>query len=162
MISFGTMASFYATQAYDCAPSVIWEILTDFHSWPRWFPEMSSLRLEDGSAAGPGATLLAYDRDKQRWSRWRIAQWNAPEQLVCHYEDTNTPLAGQVQAAYLQFGLLDEPEGCTLEVELGAEGTGFVGDLLVGTALGLSARRILPQLVDAFTDHVIERVAEGI
>jgi hypothetical protein len=80
---------------------------------------------------------------------------------VCHYEGTNAALAGQVHAAYLQFGLLGEPEGCTLEVEIGAEGTGLMGDFLVGTALGISARRLLPQLVDAFTEHVIERVRNG-
>lgn len=155
------MASYYATQAYDCAPSVIWRILTDFPSWPRWFPNMASLRYENGSAPGPGARLLALDRDEQRWARWRVGEWREPEQLVCHYEDTNAPLSGQVQAAYLQFGIIGEPEGCTLEVEIGAEGTGIVGDFLVGTTLGLSARRMLPRLVDAFTDHVIERVNES-
>jgi hypothetical protein len=155
------MPSYYATQAYDCSPAVIWDILTDFPSWPRWFPNMASLTFEGGTAAGPGARLLAYESDQSRWARWLVAEWREPEHLLCHYDGTNTPLAGQVQAAYLQFQIAGEPKGCTLDVEIGAEGTGLVGDFLVGTTLGLSARRLLPRLVDAFTDHVIDRVSES-
>jgi hypothetical protein len=44
-------------------------------------------------------------------------------------------------------------------VEIGAEGSGIVGDFFVGTSLGMGARRMLPRLMDAFTDHVIERVS---
>jgi hypothetical protein len=121
---------------------------------------MASLEFEHGTAPGPGAKLLAYDSDERRWSRWTVGEWLEAERLLCHYEGTNAPLAGQVQAAYLLFALLEEPEGCTLEVEIGAEGSGIVGDFLVGTTLGLSARRMLPRLVDAFTDHVIARVSE--
>jgi hypothetical protein len=137
---------------------VIWSILTDFPSWPRWFPNMASLTVENDTTPGPGTRLLAFESDQRRWARWRVAEWREAEHLLCHYDGTNTPLASQVQAAYLQFQLLDEPEGCTLDVEIGAEGSGFVGDFLVGTTLGISARRMLPKLVDAFTDHVIDRV----
>jgi hypothetical protein len=153
-----TMPSYYATQAYDCRPAVIWNILTDFPSWPRWFPDMASLQYENGVESGPGAQLLALDTS-QRWARWRVAEWREPELLRCHFEGTNAPLAAQVNAASLQFGLFDEPEGCTLEVEIAAEGAGVIGDFFVGTTLGLSARRILPRLIDAFTDHVIDQVS---
>jgi len=154
-----TMASYFTSQAYDAPASLIWSILTDFPTWPRWFPNMETLEFENGHGPGAGAVLLALD-DKQRWARWRVADWKEPELLVCHFDGTNAPLSGQVQAAYLQFGLLAEPDGCTLEVEIGAEGYGLVGDFFVSTTLGLSARRMLPRLVDAFTDHVIERCSE--
>jgi hypothetical protein len=70
-------------------------------------------------------------------------------------------MANQVQAAYLQFELIDDPDGCTLEVEIGAEGYGLVGDFFVGVTLGSEVRRLLPELVDAFTDHVVARVSAG-
>ncbi len=154
------MASFYASQAYDAKATLIWSILTDFPAWPKWFPNMSTLHLEEGHTAGPGAELLALADDRKGWSRWRIADWKEPALLLCHFDSTNASFSGQVQAAYLQFGLLDEPEGCTLEVEIGAEGSGLISDFLVGATLGLNARRMLPKLVDAFTDHVIERCSE--
>jgi len=154
------MASFYTSQAYDASPGTIWSILTDFDSWPRWFPNMASLQFEDGHQPGPGAQLLALSDDRSRWSRWKIVQWQNMELLVCQFDGTNALLSGQVQSAHLEFGLLDEPEGCTLDIEIRAEGYGLVGDFLVGTGLGLSARRMLPRLVDAFTDHVIERCSE--
>ena len=50
--------------------------------------------------------------------------------------------------------------GGELEVEIGAEGYGLVGDFFVGVTLGSEVKRILPQLIDAFTAHVIERVAQ--
>jgi hypothetical protein len=153
------MASYYTSQAYDAPAMLIWGILTDFPSWPRWFPSMQALQLENGHSPGPGARLLARD-DKQNWARWRIADWKEAERLVCHFDGTNAAISAQVQAAYLQFELLEEPEGCTLEVEVGAVGYGLMGDFFVGTTLGLSARRMLPRLIDAFTDHVIERCCE--
>ena len=154
------MASFFASQAYDAPAAVIWLVLTDFPSWPRWFPNMETLQLEDGHAPGPGAELVALADNQSRWSKWRIVDWRHAELLTCSFGGTNSPLGDQVQNAYLKFGLLDEPEGSTLDVEIGAEGTGVISDFLVGTTLGLSARRMLPKLVDAFTDHVIERVSE--
>ena len=72
--------------------------------------------------------------------------------------DSTAPFVGQVQAAYLQFEIIEDPEGCTLEVEIGAEGYGMVGDFFVGVTLGSEVRKLLPQLIDAFTAHVIERV----
>ena len=154
------MAAFYASQAYDARAALIWSILTDFPTWPKWFPNMSTLQFEEGHVSGPGAQLLALANDQRRWTRWRISDWKEPELLVCHFDGTNAAFSGQVQAAYLQFGLLEEPEGCTLEVEVGAEGSGLVSDFLVGATLGMNARRTLPKLVDAFTDHVIERCSE--
>jgi hypothetical protein len=154
-----TMASYYTSQAYDAPPQLIWTILTDFPAWPRWFPNMSSLRLEDEHAAGPGATLMALTDDGRNWARWRIIDWKDAELLLCEFHGTNAGLSAQIQNAYLQFALLNEPEGCTLEVEIGAEGSGIVGDFFVGTSLGMGARRMLPRLMDAFTDHVIERVS---
>jgi hypothetical protein len=153
------MASFYTSQAYDASAPLIWSILTDFTSWPRWFPNMATLEFEDGHIPGAGAQLVALADDRTRWSRWRILDWKDSELLVCEFDGTNSLLSQQVQHAYLKFGLLDEPEGSTLDVEIGAEGSGIVGDLLVGTTLGFSARRMLPKLVDAFTDHVIECVS---
>jgi hypothetical protein len=154
------MASYYTSQAYDAPPDLIWGILTDFPSWPRWFPNMASLHFEDGHTPGPGAQLLALADDRKGWSRWRIVDWQETELLVCQFDSTNTAFSGQLQSAHLLFGLLDEPEGCTLDVEIRAEGYGLVSDFIVGTGLGLSARRMLPRLVDAFTDHVIERCSE--
>jgi hypothetical protein len=152
------MAAYYTSQAYDAPSGLIWKILTDFASWPRWFPNVSSVRFEDGHVAGAGARLLAIGDDTSIWTRWEIAEWAAPARLVCEHVDSNTPVTSQVQAAYIRFELEDDPEGCTLEVELGADGYGLMGDLFVGMTLGAGARRMLPRLVDAFTDHVIERV----
>ncbi len=78
--------------------------------------------------------------------------------LVCEHVESNWPVAGQVQAAYLQFELIEDAEGCTLEVEIGAEGYGVVGDFFVGVTVGSTVRRMLPRLVSAFSDHVVERV----
>jgi hypothetical protein len=64
-----------------------------------------------------------------------------------------------VQAAYLLFELIDDPEGCTLEVEVGADGYGLVGDFFVGVTLGAEVRRTLPRLVDAFSAYVVQRSA---
>jgi hypothetical protein len=154
------MASYFTSQTYDVPSVLIWSVLTDFPTWPRWFPNMDTLQFEDGHAAGPGAELKAFADDNSRWSRWRIVDWRHAELLVCSFEGTNAPLGGSVQNAYLRFGLADDPEGCTLDVEIGAEGSGLVSDFFVGTTLGLGARRMLPKLVDAFTDHVIARVNE--
>jgi hypothetical protein len=152
------MAAYYTTQAYDAPPAVIWSILVDFGSWPRWFPNVSSVAVEGGADAARGAHLVAVGDDPAVWTRWQVVEIDAPLRLVCEHVDSNTPVSSQVQAAYLMFELIDEPEGCTLEVELGAEGYGMVGDFFVGVTMGPSVRRLLPQLIDAFTAHVIERV----
>jgi hypothetical protein len=151
------MAAYFTSQGYDAPPDYIWAILTDFGSWPAWFPRMSEMRLVNGAAPGRGAELLATGLGDDEWTRWQIVEWSEPTLLVCEYVDSNVPISHGVQAAYLQFGLFDEPEGCTLEVEFGAEGVGLVGDFFVGMTLGTSARRLLPQLVDAFSDHVVQR-----
>jgi carbon monoxide dehydrogenase subunit G len=152
------MASYYTSQAYDASASLIWSILTDFPSWPRWFPNISSLEVDGNGRAAHGVDLVALDANRTTWTRWRIVDWREPELLVCEHIDTNAPLSSQVQAAYLQFVLEDEPEGCTLEVEIGAEGYGLVGDFFIGATLGSEVRRLLPRLMDAFTAHVIETV----
>ena len=68
-------------------------------------------------------------------------------------------MSSHVQAAYLQFNLDEDADGCILEVEIGADGYGLVGDFFVGVTVGTSVRRMLPELVDAFSDHVVARVA---
>jgi uncharacterized protein YndB with AHSA1/START domain len=153
------MAAYYTSQAYDAPAALIWSILTDFPSWPRWFPRVSTVRLENGSSPQHGARLIAVGEDPGVWTRWQIVDWQAPTRLVCEHVDSNAPMTSQVQAAYLQFELFEEPEGCTLEVEIAAEGYGVVGDFFVGMTLGSGVRRLLPELVDAFSDHVVERVA---
>jgi hypothetical protein len=60
----------------------------------------------------------------------------------------------------MQFELFDEPEGCTLEVEIGAESGNVVGDFFVGMTLGTGARRMLPQLISAFSAHVVQRASK--
>jgi hypothetical protein len=97
--------------------------------------------------------------DPNEWTRWLIAEWHEPRLLVCEHVESTAPMSAQVQAAYLQFELISEPEGCTLEVEIGAEGHGMVGDFFVSMTLGTGVRRLLPQLVDAFTEHVVQHVA---
>lgn len=153
------MASYYTSQSYDAPPAIIWSILTDFPSWPRWFPNCSAIRIEEDGAAAAGARLVATTDDPSEWTRWLIAEWREPQLLVCEHLESTAPMSRQVRAAYLQFELLAEPDGCTLEVEIGAEGHGMVGDFFVSMTLGTGVRRLLPQLVDAFTDHVVERVA---
>jgi hypothetical protein len=155
------MAAYYTSQGYDAPAAVIWNILTDFQTWPRWFPNISSVDVEDGVTPARGTRLLATGADQGLWSRWEIVEWKVPARLVCEHLDSNTPFVGQVQAAYLQFEVIDEPEGCTLEVEIGADGYGLVGDFFVGVTIGSEVRRVLPRLVDAFTDHVIQRVRDG-
>ena len=155
------MAAYYTSQAYDAPAALIWSILTDFPSWPRWFPRVSTVSVEDAAVAGRGARLMAVGEDTGVWTRWQIVDWQAPLRLVCEHVGSNAPMTTQVQAAYLQFELVDDPEGCTLEVEIGAEGYGVVGDFFVGMTLGPSVRRMLPELVDAFSHHVVERVTNG-
>jgi hypothetical protein len=118
---------------------------------------MSRLGVADGAAAKKGAELHATGERDDEWTTWRISEWSPPSLLVCEYVDSNVPVSHGINAAYLQFELFDDPEGCTLEVEIGAEGNGVVGDFFVGMSLGLGARRILPQLVEAFSDHVVRQ-----
>lgn len=149
------MASYYTSQAYDVPSSYIWGVLTDFPSWPAWFPQMGEMRVLDDATPALNVELLALDNGGGDWTRWKIAQWSEPSLLVCAYVSSNVPMSRGVQAAYLKFKLQDDPEGSTLDVELGAEGAGFVSDFLVGVTLGTGARRMLPQLVDAFSAHVV-------
>lgn len=155
------MAAYYTSQAYDAPAALIWSILTDFPSWPHWFPNVSSVDLENGGVPAQGVTLLAVGDDREIWTRWQIAEWAAPGRLVCEHLESNAPMSSQVQAAYLQFNLSEDTDGCTLEVEIGADGYGVVGDFFVGVTVGTSVRRMLPELVDAFSDHVVARVAAG-
>jgi hypothetical protein len=153
------MPSFFARQEYDAPSAYIWPILTDFPSWPAWFPNMSELRLANGAKPGIGAELFAVGNEDGEWSRWRIAKWAAPSLLVCEHVESNVPISVGVDAAYLQFELFDDPEGCTLEVEIGADSGNIVGDFFVGVGLGTGARRMLPRLIDAFSHHVVARAA---
>jgi uncharacterized protein YndB with AHSA1/START domain len=155
------MAAYFTSQEYDAPAALIWSILTDFDSWPRWFPNVTEIRFENGRAPALGARLTAQGQSASDWARWEIVEFRPPSRLVCEHVESTAPFVGQVQAAYLQFDLLDDANGSTLEVEIGAEGYGIVGDFFVGVTLGSEVRRILPQLVDAFTDHVIERVSSS-
>lgn len=155
------MAAYFTSQAYDAPATLIWSILTDFASWPEWFPSVSEVQIEGGTRPKRGTTLLATGDRRDIWTRWQIAQWAAPSRLVCEHMESQSPMSSQVQAAYLQFDLADDADGCMLEVEIGAEGYGVVGDFFVGMTVGSSVRRMLPQLVDAFSAHVIARVAAG-
>jgi uncharacterized protein YndB with AHSA1/START domain len=156
------MAAYYTAQEYDAPAALIWSVLTDFDSWPRWFPNISRIDVENadaGGAAGTRARLVAAGANKDDWARWEIVEWQPPSRLVCEHLESTAPFVGQVQAAYLQFEVIDEPEGCRLEVEIGAEGYGLVGDFFVGVTLGSEVRKLLPQLIDAFTAHVVAEVA---
>jgi hypothetical protein len=150
------MAAYYTSQGYDAPAAYIWTILTDFATWPEWFPNLTEVKLL-GATPAPGIEILATADDGYEWTRWLIAEWSAPSRLVCEFVESNVAVSRSVQAAYLQFDLADDDEGCTLEVELGAEGQGIVGDFFVGVTLGAGARRVLPRLVDAFSDHVVHR-----
>jgi hypothetical protein len=152
------MAAYYTSQAYDAPSAMIWDVLTDFSAWPEWFPRVSAVTLPDG-AAQAGAELIALGNDPDVWTRWRIGEWSPPTRLLCEHIESNSRAAEHVQAAYLCFDLADDDEGCTLEVEIGADGYGVVGDFFVGMTLGSEVRRLLPQLVDAFSDYVVRRTA---
>lgn len=149
------MATYSIAQAYDAPSAFIWSVLTDFETWPRWFPRMTRLRPENGKAPGVGAELRATGTRPHEWTLWKIVEWREPALLVCEYVDANVPISHGVEAAYLQFELFDDPEGCTLEVEIGADGGTLIGDFFVGMTLGTGARRMLPELVAAFSDHVV-------
>jgi len=153
------MAAYYTCQSYDAPSTFIWDVLTDFPSWPLWFPGMGTMQVLNGAKPASGVELFATDERGSEWTRWLIARWAEPRLLVCEYLESNVSISRGVQAAYLQFELEDDSEGCTLEVELGAEGAGIVGDFVVGMTLGPGARRMLPQLVDAFSDHVVRRAS---
>jgi len=155
------MAAYYTSQAYDAPSTLIWSILTDFATWPEWFPNVSAVQFEGGVAPAAGTRLVAVGDDLSVWTRWEIVEWRSPARLVVEHVDSNAPMVSQVQAAYLQFDLADDREGCTLEVEIGAEGFGILGDFFVGMTVGSSVRRLLPELVDSFSDHVVRRVADG-
>jgi carbon monoxide dehydrogenase subunit G len=152
------MAAYYTSQAYDAPSTLIWRILTDFARWPEWFPRVSAVELVDGAAAA-GAELFAEGETPDAWTRWRICEWTPPLRLVCDHIESNARAASHVQAAYLRFELADDDEGCTLEVEIGADGYGPVGDFFVGLTLGSEVRRLLPELVDAFSEYVVRRIA---
>ena len=153
------MPSYYVSQGYDAPSIYIWSVLTDFPSWPEWFPNMSALRLANNERTGAGAELIATGEQPHDWTRWRIAKWAEPSLLVCEHVESTIPASRGIDMAYLQFELADDDEGCTLEVEIGAEGRSMFDDFFVGMTLGTGARRILPQLVDAFSDHVVRRSA---
>ncbi|HEX5480340.1 MAG TPA: SRPBCC family protein [Dehalococcoidia bacterium] len=155
------MAAYYTSQAYDAPSGVIWRILTDFAHWPAWFPAVSYVELSPAGAPRDGTEILAFADGRDTWTRWRIGDWRVPHRLLCEHVESNTGFSGQVQAAYLLFELTDDPEGCTLEVEIGADGYGIVGDFLVGVTLGAEVRRTLPRLVDAFSEYVVQRAAAG-
>jgi hypothetical protein len=152
------MASYYTSQAYDVPSADIWSILTDFQAWPHWFPGVSRISSPAG-AASPGTELIAYGDDASIWTKWLIEDCDAPTRLVCQHVGSNAPMTSQVRAAYLKFGLVDDPEGCTLEVELGAQGRGVIGDFFVGVTLASGVRRMLPDLIDAFSDYVVRRLS---
>jgi hypothetical protein len=154
------MAAYYTSQAYDVPSRTIWPILTDFASWPRWFPRIAAVELS-GAQPSAGAEIMAYGDAPDVWTRWRIDEWRVPARLVCEHLDSSNGFSGHVQAAHLRFDLVDDPEGCVLEVEIGADGYGMVGDFFVGMTLGNEVRRMLPKLVDAFSAYVIERAAAG-
>jgi uncharacterized protein YndB with AHSA1/START domain len=154
------MAAYYTSQAYDAPASHVWSILTDFASWPRWFPGVSAIRFEGDGAPGHGTKLIATGDSPDVWTRWEIVDWKAPHRLLCEHIDSNSRMSEQVQAAYLQFELVDDPDGCTVEVEIGADGHGIVGDFFVGMTLGSEVRRMLPRIIDSFSDYVVARSAE--
>ncbi len=113
----------------------------------------------NGAEPAVGVELLATGARAHEWSKWRIARCSAPSLLVCEHVESNVPVSAGVDGAYLQFELFDDPEGCTLEVEIGAETSNVFGDFFVGVTLGTGARRMLPQLIDAFSDHVVRRAS---
>ncbi len=154
------MPSYYVSQGYDAPSSYIWSVLTDFPSWPQWFPNMSALHLANSDAPAAGAELIASGDQPVDWTRWRITRWSEPSLLVCEHVESTVPASRGIDAAYLQFELFDDDEGCTLEVEIGAEGRSLVGDFFVGMTLGTGARRMLPQLVDAFSLHVVRSAGD--
>jgi len=155
------MAAYYTSQAYDVPAGAIWPILTDFASWPRWFPRVAAVEL-DGPQASVGAGIVAFGEEPDAWTRWRIGEWHVPARLVCEHVESSNGFGDHVQAAYLQFDLVDDAEGCVLEVEIGADGYGTVGDFFVSMTLGSEVRRMLPELVDAFSAYVVERAAAGL
>jgi hypothetical protein len=154
------MAAYYTSQEYDAPSTFIWGILTDFSSWPEWFPNLTEMRT-DGSPLGHGAHLIGIGQSEADWTRWQISRWSAPSILKCDHVDSTVPISRGVQAAYLLFELNDDDEGCRLDVELGAEGQGLIGEFFVGTTLSIGARRLLPQLIDAFSDHVVRRASSS-
>ena len=62
------MAAYYTSQAYDAPATLIWSILTDFTSWPHWFPNVSSVDLENGSLRKTGFTTLLNGQNLYRYS----------------------------------------------------------------------------------------------
>jgi hypothetical protein len=153
------MAAYYTSQEYDAPSSYIWTVLTDFRSWPEWFPNLTEMRFGSDAPPRKGTELIGVGQSPDEWTRWSITRWREPHALQCDHVDSNIPLSRGVQAAYLLFELTDDEEGCRLDVEVGAEGMGLIGDFFVGTTLSLGARRMLPQLIDAFNDHVVRRAA---
>ena len=156
------MAAYFTSQAYDVPSHLIWPILTDFASWPRWFPRVAAIDHDNGAKLDAGCEIIAIGDQPGVWTRWRIGEWREPSRLLCEHVDSSAGFGEHVQAAYLQFDLMDDAEGCTLEVEIGADGYGIVGDFFVGMTLGSEVRRLLPEIVDAFSDYVVLRAAPGI
>lgn len=155
------MAAYFTSQAYDVPSRIIWPILTDFASWPRWFPRVSAIDHGSTVTIAAGSEIIALGTQPGVWTRWRIGEWREPTRLLCEHVESSAAFGEHVQAAYLQFDLADDPEGCTLEVEIGADGYGIVGDFFVGMTLGNEVRRLLPELVDAFSDYVVQRARVG-
>ncbi|MEX2226392.1 MAG: SRPBCC family protein [Dehalococcoidia bacterium] len=154
------MAAYYTSQEYDAPSSFIWTVLTDFGSWPEWFPNLSELRF-NADDPRDGMELVGIGERPDEWTRWQISRFAAPSLLRCEHVDSNVPLSRGVAAAYLLFELADDEEGCRLDLEIGAQGQGIIGDLVVGTGLNFGARRLLPEIIDAFNGHVVRRASAG-
>jgi hypothetical protein len=153
------VAAYYTEQSYDAPSAVIWSFLTDFPAWPEWFPQVSEVRFDDGRQPGDGTHLLALGETADVWTRWQIVEWGEPHLFVCEHVESNSPVSPYVDAAYLRFALTDDEEGCVLEVEIGAEGRGMIGDFFLGMTIGTQVRRLLPRIVDAFSDYVVRAAA---
>ena len=155
------VAAYYTSQEYDAPSAFIWTVLTDFVSWPEWFPNLREMRPDGEHPPRHGAHLIGYGTSPGEWTRWQISRWAEPHMLQCDHVESTISFSRGVQAAYLLFELTDDDEGCRLDVEIGAEGQGLIGEMFVGTTLSLGVRRWLPQLIDAFSDHVVRRAAAG-
>ena len=68
------MAAYFTSQEYDAPPALIWSILTDFGSWPRWFPNISGVQVENGDGPAVGARLLAAGENERDWARSEIVE----------------------------------------------------------------------------------------
>lgn len=138
-------------------PGRVWELVSDPHSLPRWWPR--TLRVEDvgAEATAPGGrwtAVLETGRGSAVRADYRCVAAERERRLAWEQEVANTPFERILRSAGLEIGIGSEPEGTrvTLTSDEALRGLSRLGALMMRGA----ARRRLDEALDG-----IERALVG-